>query len=120
MFKQMRKAGFVWRFVPSPNIIYYIHTSHRCGMVFVYQYTQTVIKCKTLIINHKNTIIGYTTQSIPFFNKDKVFSSSDSASGLKSYAQLACAGKLINMDSIRPFVSNPKRVPASYTKLNST
>ena len=39
---------------------------------------------------------------------------------LYPYSHLAKGGKDINIDSVLPFVCNPKIVPLSQTKLNST
>src|SRR5690606_36078291 len=60
------------------------------------------------------------SQSTPCLSMERVNASALSGAGLKSYAHCACGGKLISMDSIRPFVSRPNFVPASYTRLNST
>src|SRR5690606_16708812 len=65
-------------------------------------------------------IFSLPTQSTPFLSKARVLASSLPAFKWKSYGQLACGGRLMRMDSMRPLVSNPNFVPASYTKLNST
>ena len=60
------------------------------------------------------------SQSWGFVKIDVKSSSLVPFSTLYPYSHLAKGGNDINMDSVLPFVCNPKIVPLSQTKLNST